>query len=392
MKPIYLDYAATTPLDPAVLKAMLPYFGISLPATRYPLPANFGNPGSMHSFGQRASAAIFESRQTIAQALNCHYSDIIFTGSATEANNLVLKSFSDSQVITSSIEHDSVLKSAPKARRVSVSKSGLLDLSELEKNLKNNTELVSIIYANNETGTVQDIVSINQIIKKKNPGTLLHIDAVQALQYLNCKPEELGVDMMTLSAHKIYGPKGVGLLYANKKAREKLIPLITGGGQENGLRSGTENTAGIVGFARAVELVEKNRAQETIRMKILRDYLWAEIKKLFPKAQLNGPILATGYPLPATCWARLPNILNFYTPELNAEEAIITLDLADIAISAGPACSARTLDPSHVLLAMGQSPQRAKNSLRISLGKFTTQTDLRKFMTIFDKLKNQVQH
>lgn len=364
MKSIYLDYAATTPLDPVVLKAMTPY-----------LTTEYGNPGSMHSFGQRASAAIFNARQAIAEAIGVHYSEIIFTGSATEANNLILKSFPKSSVVISSIEHDSVFKSAPKAVQIPVSKSGFVNLIELEKSINSATALVSIIYANNETGVIQDIERISKIIKKKNPNTLFHVDAVQAFQYLNCKPKELGVDFMTISAHKIYGPKGIGLLYASKSAQKKLIPIITGGGQENGLRSGTENTASIVGFAKAIELTEKNRELENKRISALRDYLWTEIKKVHPKAQLNGDINKT-----------LPNILNFYFPNLSAEEALVAFDLAGIAISAGPACSSRSLDPSRTLLAMGSAPDRAKNSLRISLGKPTKKQDIDSIISEFKKL------
>ncbi len=449
-RPIYLDYAATTPLDPAVLDAMLPYFGSpqasqsSLLTTNYSLPTIlFGNPGSLHSFGQQASGAVFTARQMVAKELNCHYSEVIFTGSATEANNLALRgavaarretannesrvksrgslatrhSRLAPRIIISAIEHESILSTAKDLRRegvevviIPVSKTGVVDLKKFKAALNDQTVLVSVMFANNEIGAVQPITEIAELVRafRSSRSThyslqttnypLLHTDAAQAFQYIECDVQKLGVDLLTLSAHKIYGPKGVGCLYVRRDPAAKLPTthyslrsIITGGGQEQGLRSGTENVASVVGFAKAISLAAMNREDESLRIAKLRNLTWQGIKKIFPKAVLNGPASSTHYSLQTTNYPlRLPNNLNFYIPGVSGEQLLITLDLCGVAVSSGSACAARSIDPSHVLLAMGHDSARAKNSIRISLGRPTTPQEMKRFLTILAKVKKNI--
>lgn len=386
MKKIYFDYAATTPVDKEVLKAMAPYFS-----------EKFGNPGSLHSFGQEAMKAIDESREKIAKTIGAEFRQIIFTSSATEANNLALcgvvkkfriqnlefKKSLNPRIIVSSIEHESILETCRDLEKegieviyLPIDKQGLVDLEKLKNSLNERTILVSIMYANNEIGTIQPIAEIAKIIKNfKGDKTypLFHADAVQAFQFLDCDVSKLGVDLMTLSGHKIYGPKGIGLLYSRIKNAElrmqNLSPIITGGGQEFGLRSGTENVPTIVGFAKAVELAVKNRKKETKRIGELADYFWQELKKIYSSAQINGNLWTSDV-------HRLPNILSIYFPNQRADNLLIKLDLTGIAVSSGAACSARAMKPSYVLKAIGLAEQKNKSSLRFSFGKFTTKKEI----------------
>jgi len=431
MKRIYLDYAATTPMDMKVKKAMVPYFSA-------PPAGGFGNPGSLHFFGQKAMTAVDESREKIAKAINADFREIIFTGSATEANNLALRGivkkfkikdlrFKIPRIIVSAIEHDSILETCRDLEReeieiiyLPVNKQGIIDLKKLKESLNERTVLVSIMCANNEIGIVQNIAGISKIIKdfkKENffsKYPLFHTDAVQAFQFLDCDVNKLGVDLMTLSAHKIYGPKGIGTLYINSKlqtpnykqilnSKNKIQnkktkiwdlgfgiwdlpvvkPLTTGGGQEFGLRSGTENVAAIVGFAKAIELVSNSRELENKRVRQLTDYFWRELKKLSPKAEINGlkDLRFMIYDL-----RKLPNILNVYFPNQNSQDLLIKLDLNVIAVSSGSACSARATKPSHVLKAIGLSDKKIKSSLRFSLGKFTTKEEINRALKIIKKL------
>jgi len=431
MKRIYLDYAATTPMDMKVKKAMAPYFSA-------PPAGGFGNPGSLHFFGQKAMTAVDESREKIAKAINAEFREIIFTGSATEANNLALRGivkkfkikdlrFKIPRIIVSAIEHDSILETCRDLEReeieiiyLPVNKQGIIDLKKLKESLNERTVLVSIMCANNEIGIVQNIAGISKIIKdfkKENffsKYPLFHTDAVQAFQFLDCDVNKLGVDLMTLSAHKIYGPKGIGTLYINSKlqtpnykqilnSKNKIQnkktkiwdlgfgiwdlpvvkPLTTGGGQEFGLRSGTENVAAIVGFAKAIELVSNSRELENKRVRQLTDYFWRELKKLSPKAEINGlkDLRFMIYDL-----RKLPNILNVYFPNQNSQDLLIKLDLNGIAVSSGSACSARATKPSHVLKAIGLSDKKIKSSLRFSLGKFTTKEEINRALKIIKKL------
>ncbi len=400
MKKIYLDYAATTPVAPAVLAAMQPYFS-----------AKFGNAGSLHSFGQEAMAALDDSREKIAKAIGADFREIIFTGSATEANNLALrgvvkKYISENQpkisvnqrprLIVSAVEHESILETCRDLEcegadviYLPVNREGLIDLKKLKAALDKCTILVSVMYANNEIGAVEPIAEISRLLSEfreqenKNPARRLdcvypifHADAAQAFQYLDCDVEKLGVDLMTLSSHKIYGPKGVGALYKkNIVGHEFLSPILTGGNQEFGLRSGTENIPLIVGFAKAVEIAVREREKEAKRISELRDYFWRDIKKIFPKANLNGPVISINQ-LNQHKSARLLNNLNIYFPGQKAEDLLIKLDLAGVAVSAGSACSARGTEPSYVLKACGFPLERIKSSLRITLGRPTTKAEI----------------
>ncbi len=383
MKKIYFDYAATTPIDKEAIKAMVPYLG-----------EKFGNPGSLHYFGQEALAAVDASRETIAETIGADFNEIIFTGSATEANNFALRGIakffsrqsalnqkiSPLRIIVSSIEHESILdtcrdleKNGVEIVYLPVDKSGFLDLKKLKESLNERTILVSIMCANNEIGTIQPITEISKIIKEFKTERLMfsytlypvfHTDAVQSFQFLDCGVDNLGVDLMTLSAHKIYGPKGIGALYVANKVQHILNPIITGGGQEFNLRSGTENVASIVGFGKAVELSVKSRAKETERIGNLTDYFRREIKKIHPQAEINGEN------------PKLPNILNVNFPGQNAQDLLIKLDINGIAVSSGSACSARALKPSYVLKAIGLPDNKIKNSLRFSFGKPTTKKEI----------------
>lgn len=384
-KRIYFDYAATTPVDVRVFGAMKPYFS-----------AKFGNPGALHFFGQEALKVVDESREKIAKSLGVEFNEIIFTGSATEANNLALRGIFwktkqkflnfTPKIIVSSIEHESIIETVKDLKNfgaeidfLKVNRFGQVDLKEFKNALDKNTILVSIIYANNEIGTIEPILEISKIIfefKKENnlDYPFFHSDASQAFQFLDCKPINLGVDMMTLSAHKIYGPKGIGALYIKKDVFKYLKPIITGGGQEFGLRSGTENVANILGFAKAVELADSMRLKEHKKIFGLRDYFWNNLKKIKPEALLNQP---------SNFKNTLPNILNVYFPRYSSDELITKLDLAGISVSSGSACRARSKEASYVLLACGFGVERAKNSLRFSFGRFTNKLEIDKALKIF---------
>jgi len=388
MKKIYLDYAASTPTHKDVLKAMEPYF-----STQY------GNPGSLHSFGQGALAALDRSREMIAEALGVQFGEIIFTGSATEASNLALRGVITAlpkdfisrykpRIITSSIEHESVLETCRVLEDLGVEvvylpvdASGVIKLSALRSNLNERTVLVSLMYANNHIGSIQPLQRVARIITefRKSRRSLLHnlhypffhTDAVQALQFLDCNASYLGVDLMSLSSQKIYGPKGAGILYRNKNV--PLSPIITGGSQEKGIRAGTENVPAIVGFAKALQLILRNQEREASRIRELRDFLYKGILKIQPKAHLNGPELLGKKALPGF---RLPNNLHIYFPGKKSQDLIIALDLQGLAVSSGSACSVRTATSSYVVGALGFSEERAAQSIRITLGRPTTRQEI----------------
>lgn len=382
MTKIYLDYAATTPVDPAVARAMQPYFG-----------GQFGNPGSLHSFGQEAIAAVDRARETIARAFGAGFRQIAFTGSATEANNLALRGVArkfrgtghegrkKTRIIISAIEHESVLETANDLERdgievvrVPVDARGMVDIKKIKESLTADTALVSVIYAQNEIGTIQPIREIADAVKGFDGGILVHTDAAQALQFLACEPAKLGVDLMTVSSHKIYGPKGAGALYVRDPGL--LAPLMTGGGQEFGLRSGTENVPAIVGFAKAVELAAAAREKESARLGALRDRLWKGIKEAVPEAEINGP---------AAPEEKLPNILNVYFPGHAAQDLLTRLDLAGLAASAGSACRSRAHGASYVLESLGYSRERAGASIRMSAGRMTTEEEIDAAVKLFQK-------
>lgn len=372
-KNVYLDYAASTPVDKRVIKAMEPYFGVK-----------YGNPHALHRFGQEASAAVFGARRLIAGSLGVKYNEIVFTGSATEANNLAIRGLvrgylhsggKSPRIVTSAIEHDSILETCRDLEKegveviyIPVSKEGFVNLDKIAAAINSNTVLVSIMHANNEVGVIQPLKKIADIIKSVRGSRhypVLHTDAVQSFQYLDCRPEIIGADLITLSAHKIYGPKGIGAIYIKNEIQEMMAPIITGSGQESGLRSGTDNVPYIVGFSKAVEISEKIKAKEAARVLKLRDYFWKSISRKLPSLKINGSMKD-----------RLPNNLNIYFPGKKAHELQTTLDLSGIAASPGAACSTRVSKSSYILEEMGFRGERAAGSLRFTLGRDTTKNEI----------------
>lgn len=373
-KHIYLDYAATTPLDKKVLEAMLPY-----------LDEKYGNASSIHFYGQEAASAVDISRERLADFLGCASQEIIFTSGATESNNLAIRGIVQSwarinskiipHIIISSIEHDSVLETVKELNKngdvevsyAPVDSQGIVILDELKNLIKENTVLVSIMYANNEVGTIELISQISQIIKRENESRankiIFHTDAVQAAGYLDCDVCKLGVDLLSLSGHKIYGPKGVSALYARKGVI--VTPIVAGGGQEYGKRSGTLNVPAIVGLGQAIAELQSDKSYIS-KIKILRDKLVDNVLELIPDAKLNGPKDAN----------RLPNNANFIFPGAEGESIVIMLDQLGIAASTGSACASKSLEPSHVLLAIGVPKEKAHSSLRLTLGKHTTEQEI----------------
>ena len=378
MPKTYLDYAATTPCDPKVTRAMSVF-----------LKKDFGNPSSIHNFGQKASMAIGGARQSVAEFLGCESEEIVFTGSATEADNLAIfgtvkaSKITKPPIITSQIEHPAVLESCRELEKqgaeityLPVNKDGVVEIAELKKALRPNTLLVSIIYANNEVGTIQPIAEIGELIGHamssghRMSKIYFHTDAVQAANFLDCDVKKLGVDLLTLSAHKIYGPKGIGALYVKKGT--PIAPVIYGGGHERGLRSGTENVAGIVGLGQAIKEIQNPKLKiQNIKIRQFRDKLIKTILKIIPGSRLNGSLTQ-----------RLANNVNISFDGAEGEAIIVMLDQKGIAASTGSACSSGSLEPSHVLLAMGLSEEQAHGSLRLTLGKLTTQQDIEKVFKV----------
>jgi len=372
-KKTYLDYAATTPIDPRVLKAMLPYF-----------TEKFGNSVSLHSFGEEAKKALEKSRSIMAKTLNAKNKDeIIFTSSATESNNLATKGIAfanqnkGKHIIISSIEHSCVLNSAEwlekqgfKVTKIKVNKYGVIDPKEIEKAIRKDTILVSIIHANNEIGTIEPIEEIGKICEKKK--VYLHTDAVQSFAKIPIDVQKMKVDLLTASSHKLYGPKGTALLYIKKGT--KIEPLIHGGGHEFGLRASTVNVPAIVGFGKAVEICEKEMKKESKRLSKLRDKLINGILKKISDSYLNG------HPT-----KRLPNNTNFWFAYVEGEAIVMDLNSYGIAGSSGSACSSEKLEPSHVLLACGLRPEQAHGSLRLTLGRWTKEKDINYTLKILPK-------
>jgi len=360
----YLDYAATTPVDPRVLKAMLPYF-----------TKKFGNSISLHTFGQEAKKALEKTRLIMAEALNAKNKDeIIFTSSATESNNLAIKGIAfanqnkGKHIIISSIEHSCVLNSSQwlekqgfKITKIKVDKYGLIDPKEIEKAIRKDTILVSIIHANNEIGTIEPIEEIGKICEKKK--VYFHTDAVQSFAKIPIDIQKMKVDLLTASSHKLYGPKGAALLYIKKGT--KIEPLIHGGGHEFGLRASTVNVPAIVGFGKAVEICEKEMKKESKRQIKLRNKLINGVLKKIPDSYLNG------HPT-----KRLPNNTNFSFAYVEGESILMDLNSYGIASSTGSACSSEELEPSHVLLACGSRLEQAHGSLRLTIGRWTKEKDI----------------
>jgi len=362
-KRIYLDYAATTPVDPAVLVAMRPYFN-----------RDFGNPSSLHSFGQKAKSALEGSRNVIAGLIGAKSEEIIFTSSATESNNLALKGVAfanrdkGNHIIISAIEHDCVLNTALwlskqgfEITQIPVGKDGLVDPERIEKSIKKDTILVSVIWGNNEIGTLQPIVEIGRICRKKN--VLFHTDAAQTFGKIPIDVVRDNVDLLTASSHKIYGPKGAAFLFVKRGIL--LTPILHGGGQERNLRSSTENIGSIVGFAIAAEIADERMNSENKKLLMMRDKIINKILRKVPDSYLNG------HPT-----KRISNIANLRFAFVEGESMIMELSAAGIAVSTGSACSSPKLEPSHVLLALGLRPEEIHGSVRISLGRWTTDKEI----------------
>jgi len=365
MQKVYLDYAAATPVLPEVIDVMLPFVG-----------DHFHNPSALYSSAIEVHEAIEKARSDIAHWLGGRKEEVVFTSGATEANNLVIKgvldAFPGSKVLISTIEHESVLNPAREynCETVAVTSDGRIDLKDLERKIDNNTVLVSILYANNEIGTIQDLRAISALLQKKLQARqksgnklplVLHTDAAQAPSYLDLHVHALGVDLMTLNSGKIYGPKGVGCLYVKRGL--VLKPLLQGGGQERGFRSSTENVSGIIGFAAALQVVQESREAEVARLEKLRDDLIARFQNI--GGEVNG---STRH--------RLANNVHVTFPGQDNERLLFALDQKGIMVAAGSACSASKDEPSHVLKAIGLNDQQAQASLRITLGRFTTQEEL----------------
>ena len=370
MRKVYMDYAATTPVDPRIMRVMIPY-----------LNRNFGNTMSLHSWGREAKNALEDSREIVADLMHVEPEEVIFTSSATEANNTVLKgiAFANREkgrhIITSKIEHHCVLESAHWLEKngfevtfLSVDKYGLVDPKKLEDTIRKDTILVSIMHANNEIGTIEPIEEIGKICR--DHGIYFHTDAAQSFGKIPIDTKN--IDLMTVSSHKMYGPKGVAALYIKKNL--KIEPLIHGGGHEFGLRSSTVNVPAIVGFAEAVRIAKKEMNKESERLTKLRNTLIKGVLKI-ENSHLNG------HPT-----KRLPNNANFWFAFIEGESLIMQLDMNGIAASTGSACSSESLEPSHVLLAIGLKHHEAHGSLRLSLGRWTTKEDVKYVLEILPKV------
>jgi cysteine desulfurase len=363
MRRIYLDYAATTPTHPEVVKAMLPY-----------LTNVFGNPSTIYSYGQEARGAVEEARTKVAELIGARGEEITFTSGGTEADNFALKGIAyasehkGDHIITTSIEHHAVVESCKflerrgfKVTYLPVDGYGLVAPQDIKKAITNKTILISVIHANNEVGTIEPIGEIGKIAKEA--GICFHTDAVQTVGHIPVNVDALGVDLLSISAHKVYGPKGVGALYIKKGTR--LVPLMHGGEQEKRHRAGTENVPAIVGLGKAVELAGQEMDKETEWLTCLRDKLIKGLLERIDHIRLNG------HPL-----KRLPNNVNVSVDFVEGESMLLNLDLEGICASTGSACSSSSLEPSHTLLALGLSPEQAHGSLRFTLGRENTEGDI----------------
>lgn len=366
---IYLDYNATTPCDWRVIKEMLPFQADS-----------FGNPSSLYEKAREARKAVEESRQKVAGLLDCLPEEIFFTSGGSESDNWAVKGVAwalrdkGNHIITSRIEHHAVLnvckfleKNGFEVTYLPVDKYGTVDPAAFEKAIKKTTILASIMYANNEIGTIQPVAEIAEIARNK--GICFHTDAVQVVGKLPVSVKELRVDLLSLSGHKFYGPKGVGALYVRKKTR--IVPLIHGGEQEKGRRAGTENVAGVVGLGKAAEIAQAEIEEEAKRVRALRNRLEANLKEKIPEIIING------HPENG-----LYNTLNLCVKYVEGESMLLHLDFEGICASSGSACTSGSLEPSHVLLALGLPHEVAHGSLRFSLGKYSTEADVDKVVEV----------
>ena len=363
MKRIYFDNAATTPVDSEVVKAMAPYFN-----------EIFGNPSSLHYFGRQANNAVENARLVAASFIGAQPEEIIFTSGGTESDNFALKGVGyanlskGNHIITSNIEHHAVLESCQflenqgfEVTYVPVEPNGILNPDEVKKAIKKETILISVMHANNEIGSIQPIKEIGEIAKENK--VYFHVDAVQTFGHIPVNVNELNIDLLSASAHKLYGPKGAGLLYIRKGTR--IQSFMNGGGQEKGLRASTHNVAGIVGFGKAIELASKNMELESKFLTDLRDKLIDGIVANIDNVKLNGDR-----------FKRLPNNVNFSIKFVEGEGIVLGLDLEGIAVSSGSACTSGSMEPSHVLKAIGRSADLAHGSVRFSLGKYNTEEEI----------------
>lgn len=374
---IYLDHASTTPTDPEVVKAMHPWFS-----------EQFGNPSTVYSLGLAAAKAVNDARESIARCIGADPEEIFFTSGGTEADNWAIQGAADAHgkkgrhLVTSAIEHHAVLETMDylekrgfEVTRVPVSGGGLVDPDDVRRAIRPDTVLVSIMHANNEVGTIQPIAEIGTITREA--GVLFHTDAVQTAGKLPLDVEELGVDMLSMSAHKFYGPKGIGILYVRKRTR--VTPLLHGGGQERGRRAGTHNVPGIVGMAKALELATARMDEDADREAALRDRLWEGLSANIEAIHLNGDMAH-----------RLPGNLNVRLDGIEGEAMILMLDMEGICVSSGSACTTGSLDPSHVLLALGIPAEHAHGSLRVTMGRSTTPEDIDFFIKVFPPIVDRL--
>jgi len=376
---VYLDYNATTPLAPEVLEVMLPYFR-----------EEFGNPSSIHSFGQRAKAALYDARERVASLIGASPNEILFTSGGTEADNLAILGVLEAaeggrrHLVTSSVEHHAVLNTMKALAKkgvpvtfLKVDRAGRVDPEDLKSALTPGTLLVSIMHANNETGVVQPVAELARLTHQA--GAYFHTDAVQSIGKIPVRVRELGVDLLSLSGHKIYGPKGTGALYVRRGVNVR--PIFRGGGQERARRPGTENLPGLVGLGRAAQLAETHLAGEPNRVAILRDRLTEDVLARIPGSAPNGAEAE-----------RTPNTVNLSFPGVEGETLIIALDLKGCAVSTGAACSSGTVEPSHVLIAMGLSPQQVQGSIRVSLGRYTTAEEIAYFVDVLESVVESIRN
>jgi len=377
MARIYLDYAATTPTHPEVVKAMLPYF-----------TEVFGNPSSIYAYGQQAKGAMEEARAKVAELIGARDEEIVFTSGGTESDNFAIKGVAyanrdkGNHIITTAIEHHAVLETCHfletqgfKVTYLPVDEYGMVDLDELRKALTKQTILISVMHANNEIGTIEPIAEIGRIAKEA--GVYFHTDAVQTVGHIPINVDELGVDLLSLSAHKLYGPKGVGALYIRKGT--KLVSFMHGGEQERGRRASTQNVPGIVGLGKAAEIAQQEMAEEAERLTRLRDKLINGILAQIEHSRLNG------HPT-----RRLPNNVNVSISFAEGESMCLNLDLEGICCSTGSACTSSVTEPSHVLLALGLPPLEAHSSLRFSLGKWTTEEEIDRVLEVLPRVVSKL--
>ena len=363
MDNVYFDNAATTKLDENVLQKMIPY-----------LKDNYGNASSIYKLGREAKKAVEESREKIAKILNCKPNEIYFTAGGSESDNTAIKGIArankqkGNHIITSKIEHPAVLETCKELEKegfeisyISVDENGILDLDELKREIRLSTVLITIMFANNEIGTIQPIEEIGKIAKENE--VYFHTDVVQAVGNVRIDVQKMNIDSLSLSGHKFYGPKGIGVLYV--KSGVKFDKYISGGHQERNKRAGTENVAGIVGLGEAIEIAYNNLEEHNIKIKKLRDYYVEQVKEKIPYIKINGDMEK-----------RLPGNSNISFRFIEGESLLLNLDLKGICASSGSACTSGSLDPSHVLLAIGLPHEIAHGSLRISIGKYNTKEEV----------------